>query len=60
MRPLKFDAGIAVVGFGAMGASAAWRLAERGLTVIGIERDHPGHVLGSSHCKTRVLTVALS
>ncbi len=58
MRPVNFDADIAVVGLGAMGATAAWRLAERGLSVIGIERFHPGHVLGSSHGKTRVFRVA--
>ncbi|KLK89667.1 hypothetical protein AA309_29950 [Microvirga vignae] len=58
MRPREFDADIAVVGLGAMGANAAWRLAERGLNVIGIERFHPGHVLGSSHGKTRVFRVA--
>jgi sarcosine oxidase len=58
MRPTEFDADVAVVGLGAMGANALWRLTERGLRVIGIERFHPGHVLGSSHGKTRVFRVA--
>lgn len=55
---MAFDADIAVVGLGAMGSSAAWRLAERGVDVIGVERFHPGHVQGSSHGKTRVFRVA--
>ena len=54
----RFDAEVAVVGLGAMGASAVWRLAARGVKVIGIERFHPGHVQGSSHGKTRVFRVA--
>jgi sarcosine oxidase len=58
MRPTEFDADVAVVGLGAVGANALWRLTERGLRVIGIERFHPGHVLGSSHGKTRVFRVA--
>lgn len=55
---MQFDADIAVVGLGAMGSSAAWQLAERGVNVIGIERFHPGHDQGSSHGKTRVFRVA--
>lgn len=53
-----FDADVAVVGLGAMGAHAAWRLAARGVSVIGIERFHPGHVQGSSHGQTRLFRVA--
>ncbi len=49
---------IAVVGLGAMGSCAAWRLAARGMNVIGLEQFSPGHVLGSSHGKTRVFRVA--
>ena len=58
MRPVGFDANITAVGLGAMGANAAWRLAERGLKIIGIERCHPGRVRGSSHGNARVLRVA--
>ncbi|MCU1635199.1 MAG: sarcosine oxidase [Cryobacterium sp.] len=53
-----FDADVAVVGLGAMGSAAAWRLAERGVDVLGIERFHPGHVQGSSHGQTRLFRVA--
>src|SRR5260221_12316562 len=58
MHRAEFDADVAVVGLGAMGSSAAWRLAERGVGVIGIEQFNPGHVQGSSHGKTRVFRVA--
>jgi sarcosine oxidase len=52
------DAEVIVVGLGAMGASAAWRLAQRGVRVLGIERFSPGHVQGSSHGHTRLFRVA--
>jgi sarcosine oxidase len=58
MRTSELDGDLAVVGLGAMGANAAWRLAMRGVRVIGIERFHPGHVQGSSHGHTRVFRVA--
>ncbi len=54
----QFDADVAVVGLGAMGSSAAWRLATRGVRVIGLERFRPGHVQGSSHGSTRLFRVA--
>lgn len=55
---MQYDAEVAVIGLGAMGSSAAWRLAERGVSVIGIERYFPGHNQGSSHGSTRVFRVA--
>jgi sarcosine oxidase len=55
---MDFDADVAVVGLGAMGSHAAWRLAERGVQVIGVEQFAPGHVLGSSHGQTRLFRVA--
>jgi len=55
---MGFDADVAVIGLGAMGSNAAWRLARRGVSVIGIERFHPGHAQGSSHGHTRVFRVA--
>src|ERR1700712_4327354 len=55
---MQFDADVAVVGLGGMGAAAAWRLAERGVRVIGFERFRPGHVQGSSHGRTRLFRVA--
>jgi sarcosine oxidase len=53
-----FDADVAVVGLGAMGAHALWRLAVRGVQVIGIEQFTPGHDQGSSHGQTRLFRVA--
>jgi sarcosine oxidase len=58
MVAIHFDADVAVVGLGAMGSHAAWRLAERGVQVIGIEQFAPGHALGSSHGQTRLFRVA--
>jgi sarcosine oxidase len=52
------DADVAVVGLGAWGASALWRLAERGVDVIGIEQFEPGHDLGSSHGGSRMFRTA--
>jgi len=43
----RFD--VAVIGCGAMGAAALWRLAARGATVIGFDRFAPPHDRGSSH-----------
>ncbi len=50
-----FDAEFAVVGLGAMGANALWRLAARGVEVIGFEQFRPGHALGSTHGHTRLV-----
>lgn len=55
---MDFEADVAVIGLGAMGSNAAWQLASRGLSVVGIERFQPGHVHGSSHGQTRVFRVA--
>src|ERR1700712_1995101 len=48
------DAEFAVVGLGAMGSHALWRLASRGKSVLGFEQFQPGHVFGSTHGKTRL------
>lgn len=53
-----FDADVAVIGVGAIGSSAVWQLAERGLSVIGIEQFEPGHDQGGSHGVTRLFRVA--
>ncbi|HEX9878913.1 MAG TPA: N-methyl-L-tryptophan oxidase, partial [Candidatus Binatia bacterium] len=37
-----------VVGLGAMGSAAVYHLAGSGLRVLGIDRFHPPHDLGSS------------
>jgi sarcosine oxidase len=49
---------VVVVGLGAFGSAALWRLAERGLDVAGIERHGIGHHLGSSHGATRLFRIA--
>jgi sarcosine oxidase len=46
---------VAVIGLGAMGASAVAHLATRGVRVIGLERFGPLHDRGSSHGDSRVI-----
>jgi len=52
----RFD--VAVVGLGAMGSMAAWRLASRGARVIGFDRYDPPHTMGSSHGQSRIIRSA--
>ena len=47
-----------MIGLGAVGSSAAWRLAARGLDVLGFEQFEPGHALGGSTGATRLFRVA--
>ncbi|HEV3380513.1 MAG TPA: N-methyl-L-tryptophan oxidase [Trebonia sp.] len=49
---------VAVVGLGAFGSAALWRLAARGADAVGIERHGIGHHLGSSHGATRLFRIA--
>lgn len=49
----QIDVEVVVVGGGVMGASAAWSLARRGVSVALIERYEPGHRHGASHGATR-------
>jgi sarcosine oxidase len=51
-----FDVGIA--GLGAMGSMAALELSRRGLRVIGFDRFHPPHAMGSSHGLSRIIREA--
>ncbi|HEY3530956.1 MAG TPA: N-methyl-L-tryptophan oxidase [Nocardioides sp.] len=44
-----------VVGLGALGAAAAWQLASRGHTVVGLEQFELGHTRGASHDTSRIL-----
>lgn len=46
---------IIVVGLGAMGSAAAYHLAKRGHSVIGLERYDIPHSWGSSHGVTRII-----
>jgi sarcosine oxidase len=50
---------VIVVGLGAMGAATLYQLAKRGVRVLGIDRFHPPHDLGSSHGDTRITRLAL-
>jgi sarcosine oxidase len=49
---------VAVIGLGAMGSAALWRVAARGAGVVGIERFEPGHDKGSSHGDSRIIRSA--
>jgi sarcosine oxidase len=44
-----------VVGLGAFGSALAAELAQRGSTVLGIDRWRPPHTLGSSHGGSRII-----
>lgn len=52
--PHPYDAEYAVVGLGAMGSHAFWRLAARGADVLGFVQFRPGHNQGSTHGSTRL------
>jgi sarcosine oxidase len=54
----KFDADVAVIGVGAMGSMALWRLAERGIKALGFEQFEPAHDRGSSHGESRIIRTA--
>jgi sarcosine oxidase len=47
-----------VVGLGAMGSAAAFHLAQRGQSVLGLDQFTPPHTLGSSHGQTRIIREA--
>jgi sarcosine oxidase len=49
---------VAVVGLGAMGSMALWRLARRGIRCVGFEQFEPGHDRGSSTGETRIFRTA--
>jgi sarcosine oxidase len=52
------DADVAVVGLGAMGSMALWRLAERGASVVGFDLFDPPHTNGSSHGDSRIFRLS--
>ena len=54
MRP--YD--VAIIGLGAMGSASAWQLSKRGRRVVGFDRFHPPHAMGSSTGKTRIIREA--
>jgi sarcosine oxidase len=49
---------VAVIGCGAMGAAAAWRLKRRGADVVAFDRFSPPHDRGSSHGDSRIIRTA--
>ena len=52
------DADIIVVGCGTMGSFTLWRLASRGVKVLGMEQFEPGHDRGSGHGESRIIRTA--
>lgn len=50
---------VIVAGLGAVGGAAAWQLAGRGLSVLGLDRHRPPHDQGSSHGETRITRTAI-
>jgi len=50
---------VAVLGLGAMGAATLYQLASAGVDVIGVDRHHPPHTLGSSHGDTRITRLSV-
>jgi sarcosine oxidase len=54
----RVDTDTVVVGLGAMGSQALWRLARAGVDVIGVEQFSPGHDRGSSHGESRIIRTA--
>jgi sarcosine oxidase len=51
-------ADVIVLGAGTMGSMTLWRLARRGVSVIGLEQFAPGHDRGSGHGDSRLIRTA--
>jgi sarcosine oxidase len=49
------DVDYVVIGLGALGSAAAWQLASRGHSVVGLDRFELGHDRGASHDGSRIL-----
>ena len=49
------DVDYVVIGLGALGSGAAWHLASRGHSVLGLEQFELGHSRGASHDTSRIL-----
>src|SRR5690349_23983696 len=54
--PTELD--VVVAGLGAMGSAAAYHLARRGASVLGLDRFAPPHALGSSTGRSRIIREA--
>lgn len=48
-----------IIGLGAMGSAALYQLATRNVSVMGIDRYHPPHALGSSGGGSRITRLAI-
>jgi sarcosine oxidase len=55
----KTNVDVVVVGLGAVGSATCHHLARLGVRVLGIDRFHPPHEMGSSHGLTRITRLAL-
>src|SRR5664279_392034 len=49
---------VIIAGLGAMGSTAAFHLARRGIRVLGLDRYRPPHAMGSSHGDSRIIREA--
>jgi sarcosine oxidase len=49
---------VAIIGLGAMGSSVAYRLSQRGKSVVGFDLATPPHALGSTHGESRIIREA--
>ncbi|WP_199732512.1 FAD-dependent oxidoreductase [Kocuria soli] len=52
------DAEVVIVGAGLAGAATAWRLAQRGVDALVVERTRPANAEGSSHGSARIFRLA--
>ena len=52
-------ADVVVIGLGAVGSATLYRLARAGAKVVGIDRYHPPHIMGSSHGESRITRLAV-
>ena len=50
---------LAIIGVGAVGSAALLAAARAGAKVIGIDRFHPPHAMGSTHGETRIVRAAI-
>src|SRR5215472_5195490 len=55
---MSFDFDVIVVGLGAMGSATVAHLAAKRLRVLGLDKFHPPHDLGSSHGLSRIIREA--
>ncbi len=59
VTPSRLSPDVLVIGLGAMGSATVLQLAERGLSVIGIDQYAPPHDRGSTHGESRITREAV-